>query len=81
MKPIEYIAYRYLLQIILTSGPNVVLTYPIIRGITAPPDTAIISKPDISLARSGILANAIEKMIGNIFPIPNPGKKYGNKCN
>src|SRR5665647_1711019 len=58
--------------VMLTSGPKAVLTYPITSGIKAPPDTAIISNPEISLERSGILANANEKMIGNIFPAPSP---------
>ena len=56
----------------LTSGPKVVLTNPMINGIKAPPDTDIINNPEISLERSGILASAREKIIGNIIPAPKP---------
>ena len=56
----------------LTSGPKFLLTKPITKGITAPPETAIINKPEISLARSGIFSKDKEKMIGNIFPAPSP---------
>ena len=56
----------------LARGENIVLTNPITRGITAPPETAIISNPEISLARSGIFSSESEKMIGNILPAPKP---------
>ncbi len=32
----------------------------------------MMSNPEISLARSGIFSNESEKMMGNIFPTPNP---------
>lgn len=45
---------------------------PIIGGITAPPDTAIIINPEISFARSGKRSIDKENTNGKIFAIPNP---------
>ena len=56
----------------LESGPSLVLTNPITDGIIAPPDTAMMIKPETSLALSGNLFKAKENMRGNIFPIPKP---------
>lgn len=47
-------------------------TNPISGGITAPPETAIIIKPEISFARSGNLPTVIEKINGKILATPNP---------
>lgn len=51
------------------------LIKPIIGGIKAPPETAIIIRPEISLDLSGILFTAIEKINGNRLPAPNPMRK------
>ena len=42
--------------------------------MTAPPETPMISNPDISLARSGFFFNAAEKMMENTFATNNPNK-------
>jgi len=44
-------------------------------GITAPPEMAIMSNPEISLALSLIRSSDIEKIIGNILPAPRPVMK------
>lgn len=54
------------------TSPILDLTAPIIGGITAPPTIAIISNPEISFARVGILFIAIEKINGKRFPAPKP---------
>lgn len=51
------------------------LTSPTMGGITAPPEMAIMSNPEISLALSLIRFREIEKIIGNIFPAPRPVMK------
>lgn len=47
-------------------------TQPITRGITAPPEIAIIISPDISLFLSGYLSTAIENTSGHIFATASP---------
>lgn len=49
-----------------------VLTKPTSGGTNAPPETAMMSNPDISLARVGIFSKANEKITGNILPAPKP---------
>ena len=68
------------ITVMLMRGPNAVLTKPMTRGITAPPDTAIINRPEISFERSGNLASASEKITGNMFPKPNPIMKIDIKA-
>ena len=46
--------------------------FPTIGGINAPPETAIIIKPEISLARSAYLLTVKEKIKGNIFDDAKP---------
>ena len=43
--------------------------------MTAPPTTAIINRPDISLDLEGILSMAIENTKGNRLPAPKPTMK------
>lgn len=64
----------------LAIGYIVVLTSPITSGITAPPETAIISNPEISLARSAIFSSEREKIMGKIFPTPKPMIKIETKA-
>jgi len=51
------------------------LTHPIKRGITAPPEIAIIIRPDISLLRVGYFSIAIENTSGQIFATASPIRK------
>lgn len=53
---------------------------PIIGGMTAPPTTAMINRPEISLALCGQLFIAIEKTRGNKFPAPIPIIKMDTKA-
>src|SRR5690554_36408 len=64
----------------LAKGVTTVLTKPTMGGINAPPEIAITSSPDISLARLGILSSASEKITGNILPAPSPIRKINNKA-
>ena len=59
----------------LAVTPKLVLTQPIKGGKNAPPETAIIIKPEISFDRSGIFSSAIEKINGNRLAEPSPTMK------
>ncbi len=48
------------------------LNQPIINGITAPPDIAIIISPEISFERAGYFSTVIEKTRGNILATARP---------
>lgn len=52
---------------------------PIDGGMKAPPETAIIIKPEISFDLSGILLTATENIKGKRFPEPNPIRKMETK--
>jgi len=54
--------------------PNKSVSLPTIGGINAPPDTAIIIKPEISLARCEYLFTVIENMSGKILEAARPIK-------
>ena len=55
--------------------PLMSLNQPINNGITAPPDTAMIINPEISLLLAGIFSTAIEntsgKMLATAIPMIN----------
>ncbi len=48
---------------------------PISKGITAPPEIAIIINPEISFALSGSFSTAMEKTNGKILATPSPMAK------
>lgn len=52
--------------------PNKSVSLPTKGGINAPPDTAIIIKPEISLARCEYLLTVIENINGKILAAANP---------
>jgi len=52
--------------------PRASVNIPTIGGITAPPQTAKIINPEISLAYSGFLSIVRAKISGKIFEKPNP---------
>ena len=51
------------------------LTQPIINGIRAPPETAIIIRPEISLLLLGYFSTVMEKTRGKIFATASPIRK------
>ena len=53
---------------------------PIKGGNTAPPETAMIINPEISLALSGYFSMVREKTSGKIFAIPSPTMKMTIKA-
>lgn len=59
----------------LKAIPPALFNNPIIGGITAPPTTAMIIKPEISLALFGSLLIVREKINGNRFPELKPTRK------
>src|SRR4030043_1138799 len=69
-------AQRYIMQASRISMPIAKLLrspiHPTSRGITAPPQIAIIIKPDISLLLSGYFPIVIEKIRGQILATARP---------
>ena len=53
---------------------------PTTKGKKAPPDIAIIIKPEISLLYSGFFSTAMLKIRGKIFAIPNPIRKISTQA-
>jgi len=51
------------------------LIQPISKGITAPPEIAIIIRPEISLVRVGYFSTVIEKTSGKMLATANPIRK------
>jgi ribosomal protein L20A (L18A) len=51
------------------------LIQPISKGITAPPEIAIIISPEISFVLSGYFSTVIEKTSGKIFATARPIRK------
>ena len=47
-------------------------THPIKGGMIAPPEMAIIIRPEISFARSGYFSTVNENMSGKMFETPKP---------
>ena len=66
----------YNMQTISIDIPKVIemesLIPPIINGTTAPPDMAIIIRPEISLLRVGYFSTVIAKTNGKILATDNP---------
>jgi hypothetical protein len=61
-------------------NPNRSAVTPNTTGIKAPPMMAVIIRPEISLARAGIVSTAMEKISGNIFAKPSPVRKINTKA-
>ena len=57
------------------------LTQPTINGMTAPPEIAIMTRPEISLLLSGNFSIAIEKTSGHILATARPIMKTSPHAN